>query len=76
MHIVMYMVSLVAQSILIYVDLSVENRNICVFDLNRFKFKRAAKMQFGMSRACLIYTYVYVHGLIGGTKYANYRHCE
>ena len=31
----------------------------------------AAKMQFWMSITYLLHTYLYVHGLIGGTKYAN-----
>ena len=33
----------------------------------------AAKMHFRMSRTCSIHTYLYEQGLIGGTKYANYR---
>ena len=48
-----------------------ESRNVFVFVLNGLKFKMAAKVQFRMSRTCLIHTYLYVHGLIGGTKYVN-----
>ena len=49
----------------------VESRNIFVFLLNRLKFKMAAKLQLRMHGACLLHTYLYVHDLIGGTKYAN-----
>ena len=49
----------------------VESRNMCCCFLNRLKFKMADKMQFRMNIICLIHAYLYVHGLIGGAKYAN-----
>ena len=74
----MCMVSLVAQSMLINVYLSVllkyrvELYLFCFLVLNKLQFRMAAKMQFQMSRTYLINTYFYVHGIIGGAKYANY----
>ena len=51
----------------------VESRNLFAFGLYSLKFKMAAKMQFRMSRTCLLHTYLYVYCLIGGTRYVNYR---
>ena len=49
-----------------------DSRNILVFILNRLKCK-IAKIQFRMSRTSLIHIHVYVHCIIVGTTYANYR---